>query len=155
MPLLLTSLPELIPSTARSTSSIAAALPSHLLPLLQPALERAKTALSRVLPEVKVANVLEEAEFEEEEGGGFAREKLAQCEEHVCEYRLPLIAHVITAFETLRVYRPRLVICGKPSMGQNFVGPAVLQHLEGFHVQSLELSALVGDATRVSTDFSS
>ena len=66
----LSILPELIPSTARSTSSIAAALPSHLLPLLQPALERAKTALLRVLPEVKVANVLEEAEFEEEEGGG-------------------------------------------------------------------------------------
>lgn len=49
----------------------------------------------------------------------------------------------------MRVYRPRLVVCGQAGMGQSFLGPAILHHLEGFHVQSLDLGALVGDSTRV------
>jgi hypothetical protein len=34
-------------------------------------------------------------------------------------------------------------------MGQTFVGAAALHHLEGYHVQSLELGALLSDSTRV------
>lgn len=33
-------------------------------------------------------------------------------------------------------------------MGQSYVGAAVLQHLEGFHVQSLDLATLVADSSR-------
>lgn len=54
------------------------------------------------------------------------------------------------AFEKMRVYRPRLVLHGEPGMGQNFIGPAVLQSLEGFHVQSIDLSTLVSDSSKVS-----
>lgn len=50
----------------------------------------------------------------------------------------------------MRVYRPRLVIHGQQGMGQNFIGPAILQHLEGFHVQSMDLGRLVSDSARVS-----
>jgi hypothetical protein len=52
--------------------------------------------------------------------------------------------------ETLRVYRPRMVLHGPAGMGQNYVGAAALHHLEGCHVQSLELGTLLGDSTRVS-----
>jgi hypothetical protein len=51
--------------------------------------------------------------------------------------------------ETLRIYRPRVVLHGPVGMGQGYVGPAVLHHLEGFHVQSLELGSLMSDSTRV------
>lgn len=51
--------------------------------------------------------------------------------------------------ETLRVYRPRVVVYGAVGMGQGFVGAAALHHLEGYHVQSLELGGLLGDSTRV------
>jgi hypothetical protein len=34
-------------------------------------------------------------------------------------------------------------------MGQSYVGPAALHHLEGYHVQSLELGSLMSDSTRV------
>lgn len=34
-------------------------------------------------------------------------------------------------------------------MGQNHLGPAVLHHLEGFHVQTFDLGTLLGDSTRV------
>lgn len=52
--------------------------------------------------------------------------------------------------ETLRVYRPRLVLHGQPEMGQGYVGAALLHFLEGYHVQSLDLGTLMGDSTRVS-----
>ena len=53
-----------------------------------------------------------------------------------------------TAFEQLRVFRPRLIVCGEPGIGQSYVGAAVLHHLEGFHVQTLDLATLVSDSTR-------
>ncbi|GAA5958407.1 hypothetical protein JCM3765_007866 [Sporobolomyces pararoseus] len=120
---------NLIPSSHRSTSSAAAALPPQLVPLLAESFEDAKTALAKVLPEVKKPNVLEEAEFVDD-GGGFEKEKMLQ------------------AFETLRVFRPRLLILGEPGSGQGYVGSAVLHHLEGFHVQTLDLATLVSDSSR-------
>ena len=52
--------------------------------------------------------------------------------------------------ESLRVYRPRVVLYGEPGMGQSYIGPASLHHLEGYHVQTLDLGSLLGDSTRVS-----
>ncbi|KAL8286687.1 hypothetical protein RQP46_004215 [Phenoliferia psychrophenolica] len=120
---------NLIPSTARATSSAAAPIPPQLEPLLTEALEAAKIALTKVLPDVKKANVLEEAEWEDD-GGGFEKEKMMQ------------------AFETLRVFRPRMLVYGDAGMGQGYVGAAVLHHLEGFHVQTLDLATLVSDSSR-------
>ncbi|GAA6060222.1 hypothetical protein JCM10212_002301 [Sporobolomyces blumeae] len=120
---------NLIPSSHRSTSTSAAALPQQLVPLLAESLDHAKEALARVLPEVKKPNILEEAEFVDE-GGGFEKEKMLQ------------------AYETLRVFRPRLLLLGEPGAGQGYVGSAVLHHLEGFHVQTLDLATLVSDSTR-------
>lgn len=51
--------------------------------------------------------------------------------------------------QTLRVYRPRILIHGTVGMGQNYIGAAALHHLEGYHVQTLELGTLLGDSTRV------
>lgn len=57
---------------------------------------------------------------------------------------------VSIAMETLRVYRPRLVLHGPTGMGQGYLGAAALHHLEGYHVQTLDLGTLMGDSTRVS-----
>lgn len=42
-----------------------------------------------------------------------------------------------------------MLIHGPVGMGQAYVGAATLHHLEGYHVQSLELATLMGDSTRV------
>lgn len=83
------------------------------------------------MPEVKKINVLEEAQYEPLGDGGFEQERLTQ------------------TFEKLRVYKPRLILAGGQGMGQKFIGPAILHHLEGFHVQSLDLATLNGDSARV------
>ena len=48
----------------------------------------------------------------------------------------------------MRTYRPRILIHGPAGMGQAWLGPAILHHLEGFHVQSLDLGTLMGDSAR-------
>lgn len=52
------------------------------------------------------------------------------------------------AMETLRVYRPRIILHGAPGMGQAYVSAAALHHLEGYNIQNLELGTLLGDSTR-------
>ncbi|KDQ07766.1 hypothetical protein BOTBODRAFT_593884 [Botryobasidium botryosum FD-172 SS1] len=126
------SLKKLIPSSARSTASAAAPLPEQLVPLLGDTLELVKQALDSALPSNKKRSALEEAEWEDEGGeeAGFAREMMLQ------------------AMETLRVHRPRLLLHGVPGMGQNYIGAAAMHHLEGYHIQCLDLGTLFSDSTR-------
>ncbi|KIY64424.1 AAA-domain-containing protein [Cylindrobasidium torrendii FP15055 ss-10] len=126
------SVKKLVPSSARSSSSVATPLPPQFEPLLAESLEKAKTVLQRVLPMEKRLTALEEAEFEDDDDEEVAleREMLSQ------------------AMETLRVHRPRILLHGPAGMGQAYVGAALLHHLEGYSVQSLELGTLLGDATR-------
>lgn len=70
---------ELIPSSARSTSTHATPLPLHLKPLLQPALDSITGALEKTLPSVTKRSTLEEAEWEyEDQDGGWEREMVSQ-----------------------------------------------------------------------------
>ncbi|PFH47155.1 hypothetical protein AMATHDRAFT_77336 [Amanita thiersii Skay4041] len=126
------SIKKIVPSSARSSSSAAGALPSQFVPLLGEVLEKVKNTISQVLPMEKRLSALEEAEYEDEGGeeGALEKEMFAQ------------------SMQTLRVYRPRVVIHGSVGMGQTYIGAAALHHLEGYHIQSLELGTLMGDSTR-------
>ncbi|WWC97419.1 hypothetical protein V866_004299 [Kwoniella sp. B9012] len=124
------SIKKIVPSSARSTSSAAVQLPSHLVPLLSAPLERIRKAIDHVLPPRKNATALEEAEYEEEEGDSFEKHMMLQ------------------SLDKLRTFRPRILVHGEAGMGQTYLGPAILHHLEGFHVQSFDLGTLLGDSTR-------
>ncbi|GBE79053.1 Uncharacterized AAA domain-containing protein [Sparassis crispa] len=122
---------KLIPSSARSASSAASPLPSQLVPLLQDSLDKIKDVIGKVLPVSKKRSALEEAEYEDEgEEGALERELMMQ------------------SMESLRIYRPRVVLHGTAGMGHGYVAAAVLHHLEGYHIQSLDLGSLMSDSTR-------
>lgn len=72
---------ELVPSSARSSSSTAAPLPQQFVPVLGESLEKVNAAISKVLPLEKKLSALEEAEFEDEGGedGALDREMFSQC----------------------------------------------------------------------------
>lgn len=70
---------EIVPSSARSTSSAAVQLPNQLVPLLSHDLERLKSAIDLALPRVKKRTALEEAEFEDDDGDSFEKEMMLQC----------------------------------------------------------------------------
>ncbi|KAH9061999.1 AAA-domain-containing protein [Lactarius vividus] len=127
------SVKKLVPSSARSSSSVASPLPTQLVPLLSETLDRVKGVIDKALPVGKKRTALEDAEWEEEgEDGGLERELMLQ------------------SMETLRIYRPRIVLHGSVGMGQNYIGTAALHHLEGYHVQNLDLGTLLSDSTRTS-----
>ena len=72
---------ELVPSSARSSTSAAAPLPTQLVPLLGDALEQLKRIIDKVLPVSKKRTALEEAEYDDDadEASALQREMLMQC----------------------------------------------------------------------------
>lgn len=79
--MLIDCLLELVPSSARSTSSSAAPLPPQFVPLLFDTFEKTKEVIGKVLPVSKKLTALEEAEWEEDsEEGALEREMMNQCQ---------------------------------------------------------------------------
>ena len=125
------SIKKLVPSSERSVSSGAKALPKNIQPLLQSALHEVVDLLEDILPRKKSLTALEEAEFEDAVGDHDMRTEMMQQD-----------------FEASRVFRPRLLLRGLPGMGQQYLAAAILHHFEGYHVQSFDLSILRSDLTR-------
>jgi SpoVK/Ycf46/Vps4 family AAA+-type ATPase len=122
---------KMVPSSERSTSSGATALPQNVEPLLRQQLLEIETSLAEILPQRKRLTALEEAQFEEpEDGNGFKREQIMQ------------------EFDRSRVFRPRLLLRGGHGMGQQYLAAALLHHFEGLHVQAFDLPTLLSDSTR-------
>ncbi|KAI6472680.1 hypothetical protein MCOR18_008461, partial [Pyricularia oryzae] len=122
---------KIIPSSQRSASSAAAPLPPSIEPLLSQQLASIVKDLDEALPRKKKTTALQEAMFEpyEDEDNGFGRENLSQ------------------EFDRLRVFRPRLLIAGRPGNGQEYISAALLHHLEGVFVQNFDLATLLADGS--------
>lgn len=128
---------RIIPSSARSTSSLAAPLPKHIEPLLHETMKNIRSKLDKMIPRNKKISPLEEALYEDV----------------TTSLDVPNISdfdqqEALKEFQTLRVFRPRLLIHGAPGMGQQYLASATLQHLEGYHVQPFDLGTLFSDPTR-------
>lgn len=122
------SIKKMTPSSERSASSGAAPLPQSIAPLLNRPLGKIKDLIAEMLPQKKKTTALEEAMYEDAaDGKGFGRERMQQ------------------AFESSRVFRPRLLIHGKIGMGQQYLAAALLNHFQGIHVQSFDLATLLSD----------
>ncbi|KAK0646140.1 hypothetical protein B0T16DRAFT_327965 [Cercophora newfieldiana] len=123
------SVKKMIPSSERSASSAATPLPPTIEPLLRDQYQGILRMLDNILPRPKKATALDEAMYEQHNDAdhGFGREALHQ------------------EFERSRIFRPRLLLCGTPGMGQNYLANACLHHLEGIHIQNFDLATLLGD----------
>ncbi|KAI0301883.1 hypothetical protein B0F90DRAFT_1839015 [Multifurca ochricompacta] len=131
------SVKKLVPSSSRSSASVASPLPTQLMPLLSETLDKVKAVIDKVMPVSKKRTALEEAEWEDEgQAGALERELMLQCK---------TISHGDPT------YLPtENSLHGPVGMGQNYVGIAALHHLEGYHVQNLDLGTLLSDSTRTS-----
>ncbi|KAK0711034.1 hypothetical protein B0H67DRAFT_491423 [Lasiosphaeris hirsuta] len=123
------SVKKMIPSSERSASSSATPIPRPVQPLLRDQFEGTIKMLDNILPRPKKTTALQEAMYEQYQDAdhGFGREAMHQ------------------DFERSRIFRPRLLICGTPGMGQNYMAAACLHYLEGVHVQNFDLATLHGD----------
>ena len=125
------SIRKIVPSSERSASSGAAPLPVSIEPLLKQPLTSVKDLVSEILPQRKPKTALEEAQYEDVSSDkGMKTERMQQ------------------EFDRSRIFRPRLLVSGLPGMGQQYLAAALLNHLEGLHVQTFDLPTLLSDATR-------
>ncbi|KAF2501832.1 AAA-domain-containing protein [Lophium mytilinum] len=125
------SVNKMVPSSQRTVSSGAAPLPKPIAPLLRTPLEDIAKLLDEILPQKKKLTALEEAQFDDrDDEKGFERENMQR------------------AFESSRIFRPRLLISGLQGMGQQYLGSALLNKFEGLHVQSFDLPTLLEDSAR-------
>lgn len=106
--------------------------------------------LDKALPLGRKRTALEEAEFEDDEPDGALEREILMQSAYFHVFVLHKLIYWLLEMDSLRVYRPRVVLYGEHSMGQSYVGAAALHHLEGCHVQTLDLGSLMGDSTRVS-----
>lgn len=134
------ALDKIIPSSARSTSTGSAPIPERLQPLLQDSLDKVIEKLNDLLPDSvgiggkkKLTN-LEEALYLDptlkDHDGGFSKQEL------------------LKNLESSRICKPHLLVCGEKGSGQQYLGAAILNLLEGFQVQNLDLASMFGDVTR-------
>lgn len=131
---------KIIPSSARSTSTGSAPLPERLQPLLQSSLDRISQRINELVPGSIGANgkskssSLEEALYLDptihDADGGFSKHEL------------------LRSLENSRICKPHLLICGERGSGQQYIGAAILNLLEGFQVQNLDLASAFSDTTR-------
>lgn len=134
------ALDKIVPSSARSTSSGSAPLPENLKPLLLDGFEQIKSKLKDLIPVSisvvgrKKLTTLEEAKYLDptvnDKDGGFGKQQL------------------LKNLENSRICRPHLLVSGEEGNGQQYLSAAVLNYLEGFQVQSLDLGTIFGDSTR-------
>ncbi|ANZ75369.1 BA75_02780T0 [Komagataella pastoris] len=130
------ALEKIIPSSARSIASPSNPLPKSLESLLKKNLDNIIAELHKSLPTDKRVTLLEDSQYVDYSSMGknqFDRHELIQ------------------SLKRSRVYKPRLLISGGSGMGQIYLGPAILHHMEGYHVQSLDLGTLYNDSSNSSS----
>ncbi|KAF2003896.1 AAA-domain-containing protein [Amniculicola lignicola CBS 123094] len=125
------SVNKMVPSSQRTVTASAAPLSKQIDPLLRKPLAEIMKRINELIPRRKKLTALEEAEFDDrEDEKGFEREA------------------TLRQFETGRIFRPRLLINGLQGMGQQYLGAALLNKIEGLHVQSFDLPTLHEDPGR-------
>ncbi|KAH8726823.1 hypothetical protein GQ44DRAFT_770760 [Phaeosphaeriaceae sp. PMI808] len=125
------SVNKMIPSSQRTVTASAAPLAKDIEPLLRRPLVQITQRIDELLPRRKKLTALEEAEYDDrEDEKGFEREA------------------TMRNFESSRIFRPRLLISGLQGMGQQYLGAALLNKIEGLHVQSFDLPTILEDPSR-------
>ncbi|KAF2192744.1 AAA-domain-containing protein [Zopfia rhizophila CBS 207.26] len=125
------SVNKMVPSSQRTVTASAAPLAKNIEPLLRKPLEDILRRIDDLIPRRKKLTALEEAQFDDrDDEKGFEREA------------------TLRNFESGRIFRPRLLITGLQGMGQQYLGAALLNKVEGLHVQSFDLPTILEDPTR-------
>lgn len=139
------ALKKIVPSSARQTGSSAEPLPPSVQPLLENQFKRIKSSLDEMLADNKnnptssstiIQHYIdyEDSESEDETGtaafGGFDK------------------YDVLNRIKEAQICNPRLLIAGPQGNGQQYIGAAILNKLEHYNVQKLDLGTLVSDGTR-------
>ncbi|KAF9142483.1 hypothetical protein BG015_000836, partial [Linnemannia schmuckeri] len=126
---MLKSAKAMVPASYRVTGATASPLPVNVKPLLQRQFEKICRTVDRLFPTKGKTSTSGNNEDEDADDAAF----------QAMGYR---------SFEKLKTFRPRVIIAGSRGMGQRYLGPALLHHLEGCTVQQFDLAALMSESSR-------
>ncbi|KAL6943291.1 hypothetical protein ACO0RG_002284 [Hanseniaspora osmophila] len=142
------ALEKIVPSSARGGSSLQQPLPKNIECLLHRQLTHLENELELILPKDSIQkkhsdslikHYLEHDETvsdDDEENqdfktdGGFGKQEF------------------LKELKDSRVSKPRFLLCGKRGNGQQYIGSALLNFLEGINIQNLDLSTIMSETTK-------
>lgn len=123
------SLDKIVPSSLRgSTSTTNAPLPPRVQPLLRQCFDNVKRKLDILMPRQSQLTALEAAMYEQDNVDFDFQQRLDD-------------------FRNSRINRPRLLIHGNAGTGQEYIGSAILNYMEGVSSHILDLSSLFSEST--------
>ena len=122
------ALQKIIPSSARSVNNIFEPLPDSVKPLLHNQFLEIMDKLTSLLPNEKELTLLEESKYETLNNNFQSQQ-------------------IIKNFDSMRIYKPRFGIFGSKTQGLTYLSNSVLNKLEGFTVQILDLGKIFSDSS--------
>lgn len=144
------ALKKIVPSSARSTGSSPQPLPELIKPLLSDQVNDLKSKLNYMLNMNDTAihrntsllqNFIDYEEISEEE----EEEEKYDGNDDTTSFRS---YEFFQSMAESQICKPRLLINGPKGNGQQYVGAAILNYLEEFNVQNLDLASLVSESSR-------
>ncbi|XP_053552539.1 ATPase family AAA domain-containing protein 2-like, partial [Bombina bombina] len=147
---------KIVPASQRAVISPGQALSSVIQPLLKNTFQRIMEALKRVFPHadgikfqesgLESSSPLDEYILHSDEEGPPVFENGPLLKNPGKKNETPTFLHFTTsAYHQPTSYRPRLLLAGKPGLGQgSHLAPAVIHALEKFTVYTLDLAVLFG-----------
>ena len=138
------ALDKIVPSSARSVGTIAEPLPSSVSPLLDIQFRKIKTLLN---------SILVRSDGDSQRNASIIQQYLEYETESSDEADMSFVHNfhqqeLIKRLNETRVCRPRLLVTGPVGNGQQYIGAAILDYLEHYNIQKLDLGNLVSETSR-------
>ncbi|SMN22396.1 similar to Saccharomyces cerevisiae YGR270W YTA7 Protein that localizes to chromatin and has a role in regulation of histone gene expression [Maudiozyma saulgeensis] len=137
------ALKKIVPSSARQTGSVAEPLPKSVMPLLEKQFSSIKTVLNGILSDErssksdKATTIQHYIDYEDSDS-----ETESTTIGGINKYE------ILDQIRESQICNPRMLITGSQGNGQQYIGAAILNHLEHYNVQKLDLGSLASESNR-------
>ena len=137
------ALKKIVPSSARQTGSVVEPLPKSVVPLLNRQFNNIKIALDSILSDEKASNIDKSTIIQhyidyEDSDSDMDTSAVGGLDKY----------DILNQIRESQVCNPRMLITGSQGNGQQYIGAALLNHLEHYNVQKLDLGSLVAESSR-------
>lgn len=137
------ALKKIVPSSARQTGSVVEPLPKSVAPLLNRQFNNIRIALDSILSDDKTSSMDKSTIIQhyidyEDSDSDIDTSTVGGLDKY----------DILNQIRESQVCNPRMLITGSQGNGQQYIGAALLNHLEHYNVQKLDLGSLVAESNR-------
>ena len=142
------ALQKIVPSSARSTGSVPEPLPEMIKPLLEDQFKKVQSILANILPKNPlrfqrdtsyIQHYLDYQVMEDDSGDISNKGRMTSLfSKH----------ELLNQISNSRICKPRLLITGPMGNGQQYIGAAILNYLDDYNVQTLDVASILSESSR-------